>query len=125
VPYATHIWQVGDANSVNGSFKINLTKSKCEYIKITGAPRFEMMDIIPLVNWAFPLSFGNQKSAIKAVAQRGWNPLNFNLLTTLPKKMDVVDLTGTTTSSSTQHELFSMLALVLLTIILAYLLRKK
>ncbi len=84
-----------------------------------------MMDIIPLVNRAFPLSFGNQKSAIKAVARRGWNPLNFNLLTTLPKKMDVVDLTGTTTSSSTQHELFPMLALVLLTIILAYLLKKK
>jgi hypothetical protein len=29
VPYATHIWQVGDASAINGSFKINLTKAKC------------------------------------------------------------------------------------------------
>jgi hypothetical protein len=42
---------------------------------------------------AFPLSFGNQKSAIKAIAHRGWNPLNFNLLNVLPDKNDVVDLT--------------------------------
>ena len=109
VPYATHIWQVGDASSINGSFKMNLTKAKCEYIKIRGAPRFEPTDIVPLVNKAFPPSFGNQKSAINAVAQRGWNPLNFNLLTTLPDKMDVVNLTGTTSSSSTQRELPTLL----------------
>ncbi len=88
---------------------MNLTKAKCEYIKIRGAPRFEPTDIVLLVNKAFPPNFGNQKSAIKAVAQRGWNPLNFNLLTTLPDKMDVVNLTGTTSSSSTQRELPTLL----------------
>jgi hypothetical protein len=40
------------------------------------------------------LSFGNQKSAIKAIAHRGWNPLNSNLLTVLPDKKDVIDLTN-------------------------------
>jgi hypothetical protein len=93
VPYATHIWQVGDASSINGSFKINLMKAKREYIKKRGVPRFEPTDIVPLVNKAFPLSFDNQKSAIKAIAHRGWNPLNFNLLNVLPDKNDVVDLT--------------------------------
>ena len=28
VPYATHIWQVNDASSLNGKFKIELTKAK-------------------------------------------------------------------------------------------------
>jgi hypothetical protein len=47
VPYATHIWQVGNASAINGSFKINLTKAKCEYIKKRGAPQFELTDIVP------------------------------------------------------------------------------
>jgi len=93
VPYATHIWQVGDASAINGSFKINLTKAKREYIKKRGAPRFEPTDIVPLLNKAFPLSFGNQKGAIKAIAHRGWNPLNYNLLTVLPDQKDAIDLT--------------------------------
>jgi hypothetical protein len=70
-----------------------LTKAKHEYIKQQGAPRFEPTDIVPLVNKAFPWSFGNQGSASRAIAQRGWNPLNFNLLTVLPDKKNVVDLT--------------------------------
>jgi hypothetical protein len=65
IPYATHVWQVGDASAINGSFKINLTKAKCKYIKKRGAPRFEPTDIIPLVNKAFPLSFGNQKVQLR------------------------------------------------------------
>ena len=70
---------------------MNLTKAKCEYIKKRGAPRFEPTDIVPLVNKAFPMSFGNQGSAIRAISQRGWNPLNFNLLTVLPNTKNVVD----------------------------------
>jgi 4-alpha-glucanotransferase len=41
------------------------------------------------------VSFGNQGSAIRAISQRGWNPLNFNLLTVLPDTKNVVDLTTT------------------------------
>jgi len=94
VRYATRIWQVGDVTAINGSFSKKLTKAKCEYIKKRGAPRFEPTDIVPPVNRAFPLSFGNQKIASKAIAHRGWNPLSFNLLTVLPDKKDVVDLTN-------------------------------
>jgi len=39
------------------------------------------------------LSFGNQKGAIKAIAHRRWNPLNYNLLTVLPEQKDAIDLT--------------------------------
>jgi hypothetical protein len=66
-----HKWYCCDASAINGSFKINLTKAKHAHIKKRGAPRFEPTDIVPLVNKAFPLSFGNQKSAIKAIAHRG------------------------------------------------------
>ncbi len=81
-------------------FKINLTKAKCEYIKKWGAPRFEPTDIVPLVNKSFPQSFGNKKRVVKAVADRGWNPLNYNLLTVLPDAKDVVDLTSKDTTGS-------------------------
>jgi hypothetical protein len=39
------------------------------------------------------LSFGNQKRASKVITHRGWDPLNFNLLTVLHDKKDAVDLT--------------------------------
>jgi hypothetical protein len=100
VPYATHIWQVGDASALNGAFKIHLTKAKRKYIEKRGSPRFEPSDIVPLVNYAFPKSFGNTKSAAKVVAERGWNPLNYNLIKLIPGANDVVDLTTTTTSST-------------------------
>ena len=48
---------------------------------------------------AFPRSFGNKKNVIKAIADRGWNPLNYNILTSLPQQKDVVDLTATTVTT--------------------------
>jgi hypothetical protein len=41
---------------------------------------------------AFPNSFGKQENARKAIESHGWNPLNYNILTTLPEK-EVCDLT--------------------------------
>jgi hypothetical protein len=101
IPYATHVWQVGDTSALNGAFKIHLTKTKHQYIAKRGAPRFEPTDIVPLVNQAFPKSFGNSKSVIKVIAERGWNPLNYNLLTVLPDTKDVVDLTVNSTCTNT------------------------
>ena len=37
-------------------------------------------DIIPIVNYAFSKSFEVTSSNITAIATRGWNPLNYNLL---------------------------------------------
>ena len=73
-----------DASSLNGAYKVELAKAKRKYIEKRETPKFEPTDIVPLVNMAFPRSFGNRKNAIKAIADRGWNPLNFNILTTLP-----------------------------------------
>jgi hypothetical protein len=39
-----------------------------------------MTDIVPLVAHAWNKSFGNIENAKKAIAQRGWGPLNFVLL---------------------------------------------
>jgi hypothetical protein len=92
VPYATHIWQVGDASALNGSFKMELYRAKREYLKYRTSMKFEPTDIIPLLNKSWVKSFGNVESAKKAIAHRGWNPLNWNLLDHLPEE-DVVDLT--------------------------------
>jgi hypothetical protein len=58
VPYATHIWQVADASSLNGAFKIEPAKAKRNYIEHRDVPKFESTDIVLLVNRAFPNSFG-------------------------------------------------------------------
>jgi hypothetical protein len=91
VPYATHVWQVADASSLNGSYKIEVAKAKRKYLEYRAVPKFEPTDIVPLVNMAFPKSFGRQQNAVKAITSQGWNPLNYNILTTLPAKE--IDLT--------------------------------
>ncbi len=45
-----------------------------------GSPKFESTDIVPLVNKAFQSSFAIQGNVQKAIARRGWNPLNYKLL---------------------------------------------
>jgi hypothetical protein len=42
---------------------------------------------------AFLKSFGNRRNGVKAIADRGWNPLNYNILTRLPLEKDAVNLT--------------------------------
>jgi hypothetical protein len=80
VPYGTHIWQVADATKLNGCFKMALCKAKRIYLTFRDENKFLVTDIIPLINMAFPLSFGRKENAIKAINKRGWNPLNFVLL---------------------------------------------
>ena len=82
VPYATHLWQVANSSEFNGAFKIGLTKAKKRYLKFKpiAKKRFCLSDIIPLVNHAWGKSFGRADVAKKAVANRGWGPLNYVLL---------------------------------------------
>ncbi len=61
-------------------------------MKHRDVPKFEPTDIVPLTNMAFPKSFGNVLNAKRAIQKRGWNPLNYYLLTVLPTQ-EVVDLT--------------------------------
>jgi hypothetical protein len=74
VPYTTHIWQVNDANRLNGAFKIELIKAKRKYIKHRDVPRFEPTDV-PLTNMAFPKSFGNVIDAKKLLKHGDGIPL--------------------------------------------------
>lgn len=82
VPYGTHLWQVADSSELNGCFKIQLTKAKKNYRKFKpiNNKSFESSDIIPLVRHAWDLSFGRASVAKKAIAARGWGPLNYVLL---------------------------------------------
>jgi len=98
VPYATHLWQVGDASSLNGVYKTELTRAKRDYIKHRISPKFEPTDIVPLTNIAFQRSFGRPEHVKKAIEQRGWNPLNYYLLTVIPFPDDAIDLTGSDTA---------------------------
>jgi hypothetical protein len=50
---------------------------------------------VPLINIAFLKSFGTKKNALKAISERGWNPLNYNILMANSGLVkDVVDLTA-------------------------------
>ncbi len=84
VPYATVLWQVGDASEQNGKFKIEWTKVKewmMVYKSINCLPcTIGPTDIIPLINRVFHKSYGSIHSNLKALADRGWNPLNRKLL---------------------------------------------
>ena len=85
VPNGTSIWQVGDSNEQNGTYKMYCGECK----KMITSKRFEMglfkmnlvrTDIIPIVNYAWQKSFANVANNLKAIADRGWGPLNRILL---------------------------------------------
>ena len=85
VPYGTAIWQVADSKEQNGSYKIALTRAKKQMLDAKLALHIEpaslcATDIIPLVNQAWSLSFARVELNKKAIAERGWGPLNRNLL---------------------------------------------
>jgi hypothetical protein len=82
VPYGTHIWQVADSSEMNGAFKLGVTKAKKAYfnVKPVSCQTWSTTDIIPIINHAFPDSFGQVDKAKKAICDRGWGPLNYKLL---------------------------------------------
>lgn len=82
VPYGTHLWQVADSPELNAGIKAGLTKAKRAYLANNKGTRdgFSPSDICPLVCAAWAESFGNQEFGKKAIAQRGWGPLNYILL---------------------------------------------
>jgi hypothetical protein len=84
VPYGTSYWQVGDSAEQNGCFKMALSKAKRllvekkENAALIGT--IEKTDIVGLVTYAWKHSFDRVASNRKAIAERGWGPLNYNLL---------------------------------------------
>ena len=86
VPYGTSLWQVADSSEQNGAFKTASSKFKEQSLKkrldmMINSPSILPTDIIPIVNFAWSQSFARVQSSKKAIASRGWGPLNYNLLT--------------------------------------------
>ena len=85
VPYGTAYWQVGDSSEQNGSFKMNLSawKQKTLSRRMTQMQSnlgIQATDIIPMVRYAWEKSFARKDTNAKAIAERGWFPLNRNCL---------------------------------------------
>ncbi len=84
VPYATTLWQVGDASEQNGIVKLEWYREKRELLtwkysnNLPCAIRPE--DVMPLMNKIFYKSYDNLANNKKAVAVRGWYPPNIVLL---------------------------------------------
>jgi len=78
-------WQVGNSSEQNGMFKMNWVKEKERLIIFKAKHNLPLTlnttDIIPMISKAWDASFTVPEFVIKAVANRGWNPLNFALLT--------------------------------------------
>lgn len=84
VPYGTSYWQVGDSTEQNGCFKMALTKFKRQLLVEKSERRqtfaIDKIDIALLVHKAWNQSFARVHTNRKAIASRGWNPLNYNCL---------------------------------------------
>jgi hypothetical protein len=84
VPYGTSVWQLGDSPEQNGTFKIESKKAKADTVRCkirAGLPAaLERSDIVRIVNIAWQKSFARVDTNLKAIAERGWGPLNYVLL---------------------------------------------
>ena len=86
VPYGTSLWQVADSSEQNGCFKIACSEIKEKLLKkrldmMIDSPSILPTDIVPIVNYSWDRSFAKVATNKKAIAARGWCPLNYNLLT--------------------------------------------
>ena len=92
LPWATHVWQVADAAECNGNWKEQLRSAgaeiRDEQRRNQEEIRLEKHHIVAMIKKAFPNSFGHVPYNKRAIAKRGWNPLNRNclLLPTLVNK---------------------------------------
>ena len=83
VPYGSHHWQLADSSQCNGAYKTAIAKFKQRIydMKPEGRKSWRDSDVIPIVKHAFRESFAKVDSVKKAPAHRGWNPINWALLT--------------------------------------------
>jgi hypothetical protein len=84
VPYATTLWQVGDASKQNGMVKLEWYREKKKLLSwkyLNNLPHaIRPEDVMPLMNKIFHKAFNNVANNKKAVAVRGWYPPNMALL---------------------------------------------
>jgi hypothetical protein len=84
VSYGTPLWQVGDSDEQNGTFKVECKKSKSDTVtaKIrAGLPAtLERIDIVRTVHVPLIKSFARVDTNKRAIAARGWGTLNYIML---------------------------------------------
>jgi hypothetical protein len=77
-------WQVGESSEQNGCFKMMLTKYKRKLLqcKELAGVKFAIKkeDITYIVSQAWADSFARDAHNKSAMADCGWNPLNYNCL---------------------------------------------
>ena len=84
VPYGTALWQVGDSSEQNGAYMMALSVIKAMIIERKQERMMPLTidahEIIIMVNYAWELSFARCAKNKKAIADRGWSPLNRAIL---------------------------------------------
>ena len=85
VLYGTSLWQVGNSYQQNSCFKIALATYKKKVMDrrlLTFCSEIELIptDIIPMIHYAWLLSFADTAGNKRAILECGLNPLNKNLL---------------------------------------------
>ncbi len=84
MPYGTNLWQVGDSAQQNGAYKSRLTLEKQLLLEKKQELRLDFRidrhDVVGLVHRSWEYSFARKESNKKAISERGWNPLTYNLL---------------------------------------------
>lgn len=85
IPYGTSLWQFGDSYQQNGRFKIAIFSYKKKLMDkrlLSFCSEIELVptDIIPMIHYAWLLSFSDIAGNKQAILEHGLNPLNKNLL---------------------------------------------
>ena len=85
MPYGTSLWQVGDSYQQNGRFKIALVECKKKIMEnrlLIFCSELELLptNIMPMISIAWKASFADVIGNKEAIAERGLNPLNRNML---------------------------------------------
>ena len=75
---------MGDSKEQNGSFNIALNQAKQDLLNFKEEKclpgSLSHTDLMPIINKAWDKSFARIRHNKNAIADRGWNPLNYNLL---------------------------------------------
>jgi hypothetical protein len=82
LPRDTHLLHIADSDEFNSSFKEEFTNVKQRLLdtRTRDSKFYYPTDVIPLINHTWSICYGHSEGAKRAIALRGWNPLNYALL---------------------------------------------
>jgi hypothetical protein len=84
VPHGTSMWQVADSTEQNGTYKIDSKNVKAatamRKIQSGFSPTGKRTDIVRIVNVAWQSSVARVATNKRAIAARGWGPLNYIII---------------------------------------------